>query len=222
MKAPFVIILFLILFSATAQNDSIALPKRSVVATNKMNVVYRGIMNPISIAVADCKSYEVSAPGLQKVSEGKYTLAPGQGLETKVVVNIVNHDDTVSIEEHIFRIKSIPKMMGKINDQNCYSCIVEVSKGGLEKAIITIGYNDFTFDMDETFFKVESFKVVLRGEKIKVVGNKFSPEALKLLSKLKTGTVFLIEDIQYPNPLDSCRSLPLPVTVMIVDDLKRF
>ena len=209
-------------FLVAAQNDSIVVVKKSVVALDKVNVVYRGILNPISIAVADCKSYQVSAPGLQKVSEGKYTLAPGQGLETKVVVTIVNYDDTVSMEEHIFRIKSIPKMMGKINNQNCYNCIVEVSKGGLEKVIITIGYNDFTFDMEETFFKVESFKVVYGKEKMEVHGDKFSRLALKLLSKLKAGSVFRIEDIKYPNPLDFCRVVPLPITVMIVDNSEKF
>lgn len=216
MKKFFFILILFTSFSIIAQHDSFASLKKSVIALDKVNVVYRGVLNPISIAVTNCKSYEVSGLGLKKVSEGKYTISPGQGLEMKLTVTIINNDDSVSIEEHFFRIKSIPKMMVKINNQNCYDCIVKLSSDKLKEAEITIGYNDFLFHTDPDYLKVESFKVVIGKEKLKVIGDKFSAEVLQLLLKLKSGTVFRIEDITYPNPLEYCRSVPLPVEVMIV------
>jgi hypothetical protein len=49
--------LFIISFHSYAQ-DTIPAAK-SVVALDKMNVVYRGVENPISIAVNNAKSYVI-------------------------------------------------------------------------------------------------------------------------------------------------------------------
>jgi hypothetical protein len=63
--------LFITIFSANAQSDSIVLPKKSLISLDKAKTVYRGILNPISIAVSECKSYEVIGIGVKQVSKGK-------------------------------------------------------------------------------------------------------------------------------------------------------
>ena len=56
--------IFIISFHSYAQ-DTIPAAK-SVVALDKMNVVYRGVENPISIAVNNAKSYIISGKGVSK------------------------------------------------------------------------------------------------------------------------------------------------------------
>lgn len=116
--------LFLVLFSinTNAQSDSIV-AKRSVVALDKVKTIYRGIANPISIAVSDCKSFTVEGIGVKEVVKGKYTISPGQGLETKVTVTVINLDDSISVEEHTFKIATIPNVSARINNQNCTNWI---------------------------------------------------------------------------------------------------
>jgi hypothetical protein len=57
-------------FLTFAQSDFLSI-NRSVISLDKVKTVYRGIANPISIAVSGCKSYEVSGLGLEEVSKGK-------------------------------------------------------------------------------------------------------------------------------------------------------
>lgn len=52
-------ILFLLFSLSIYAQDTIPASK-SVIALDKMNVVYRGIYTPISIAVNDAKSYNVN------------------------------------------------------------------------------------------------------------------------------------------------------------------
>lgn len=203
-------------FSAFAQKDTSATSKRSVIALDKVKVVYRGIVNPISIAVSNCKSFTISGLGVQKDEEGKYHIAPGQGLEAKIVVTIINFDDSISIEEHTFKIENVPLILAKINNNNCYNCIIELSKEDIKNAIITVGLNDFKFDLNMKNNIVEWFTVKLKSP-ILVNGNKFSEEALKEINKLKVGTMFIIEDVHYSNPNDICRSPLNPLKIMITD-----
>ena len=90
MKANIYLVFFIFLsISFYAQNDSIVKLKQqlSVVSVDKMNVVYRGVPNPISIAVNNAKSYTISGDGVS-FQNGKYVLKPVSGTEAKVIVEI--------------------------------------------------------------------------------------------------------------------------------------
>ena len=144
------IFLFVILsnFIVDAQSDTIISAKRSVIALDKVKTVYWGIYNTISIAVSDCKSFKVEGIGVTEVSNGKYTLSPGQGIETKILVTITNFDGSISVEEYSFTVSNIPMLSAKIDNQNCYNCIVELSKEEIKNSVIGIGWNDVKIDLD--------------------------------------------------------------------------
>ena len=162
--------------NSIAQSDTIVSAKRSVIALDKVKTIYRGFENPITIAVSDCKSFTVKGIGLREVWKGRYTISPGQGLESKVIITIINLDDSITIEEHVFKIADIPRIIAKIDDKNCYNCIVELSKKEIKNAIISIGVNDFKFDLDfeGEYFRVNEFDIVSKGNTIKVQGYTFS------------------------------------------------
>ena len=96
-------ILFLLFSISIYPQDTIPASK-SVVALDKMNVVYRGVENPISIAVNNAKSYVISGKGVSKKEDGSYVLRPGSGNETIVFVEIENFDGSKVVEEHVFRV----------------------------------------------------------------------------------------------------------------------
>jgi hypothetical protein len=59
-----------------AQNDTVIVskPKIGVISVDKLNVVYRGIANPISIAVPNAKSFKATGLGVT-FNNGKYFIS---------------------------------------------------------------------------------------------------------------------------------------------------
>ncbi|MDP5001239.1 MAG: hypothetical protein NWQ15_05020, partial [Flavobacterium sp.] len=96
-------ILFLLISLSIYAQDTIPASK-SVIALDKMNVVYRGVENPLSIAVNNAKSYVIYGDGVSKNEEGKLVIRPGYSNETKVFVEIENFDGSKVVEEHVFRV----------------------------------------------------------------------------------------------------------------------
>ncbi len=121
------LLIFCLLFCQflLAQNDTVLVskPKIGVISVDKLNVVYRGIQNPISIAVPNAKSFTVSGLGV-KEENGKYYISPGQGNEVIITLEIILENDSKVVEEHVFRIKNLKKHIARINNKNCQNCIV--------------------------------------------------------------------------------------------------
>jgi hypothetical protein len=127
----FIFLSFLVVTSLTSFAQDSLVPKKSklgVIAATEMNVVYRGVRNPIAIAVPHAKSFTVSGPGVSQ-EKGNYYIAPGQGNEMIVTLEIVLEDDSKVVEEHVFRIKTVPYPQGRINNRNwgsrCYIFTLE-------------------------------------------------------------------------------------------------
>jgi len=186
-------ILFLLFSLPNNAQDTIPASK-SVIALDKMNVVYRGVSNPISIAVNNAKSYVIYGNGVSKNDEGKYILRPGSGNETKIFVEIENFDGSKVVEEHVFRIKGLPAPIGTLNDE--YS-----TKGNLiftlketREAKIGIKYINLLFDVK---FEVTQFSIKIpRFDTITIEGNVIPDEVVELLKKVKKNDFILIRDIK--------------------------
>ena len=184
--------LFIISFHSYAQ-DTIPAAK-SVVALDKMNVVYRGIPNPISIAVNNAKSYVISGKGVLKKDDGKYVIYPGSGNETKVFVEIENFDGSKVIEEHVFRIKGLPAPIGTLNGQYSTNGILFFSLKELEEAEVSFKFIDFLFpiDLNVTHFsiKVSNYPIV------NIDGNKITSDVFNLLKKARKNDLIVISHIR--------------------------
>jgi len=111
------IVSLLLLFSINLiAQDTISKPQLSIISLDKVKVVYRGIDNPITVAVPNAKEYWVSGPGVSKTDEhGKYIIRPGSGNELKIVVKIIFEDNSSVYEEHVYQIKRIPILSSKLN-----------------------------------------------------------------------------------------------------------
>lgn len=199
MKFTFFTLLFITYFFGFAQDTLVS--KKSnlgLIAATEMNVVYRGVRNPIAIAVPHAKSFTVSGIGVSE-ENGNYYISPGQGNEMVVTVEIILEDDSKVVEEHVFRIKNIGKPLGRINKRNCKNCIVIIQISELKNAEISVFFEDFVTGLQ---LNVTSFSIELSNKtNIKILGNKIDEETFNQLKKLKNDAEFKIHNINYTEGL---------------------
>jgi len=193
----FIFLSFLVLSSLTGFAQDSLVPKKSnlgVIAATEMNLVYRGVRNPISITVPHAKSFTASGIGVSE-ENGNYYISPGQGNEMIVTLEIVLEDDSKVVKEHVFRIKTVPYPQGRINNRNCNDCYVNMNVEALKNAVISVHFEDFQYDYT---FEVTSF-VIDKPKKpgIIVEGNTIDENAFNQLKKLKKGDIIIIGAIKY-------------------------
>ena len=81
-----------------------------------MNVVYRGVPNPMTISIPGIPNNKVSAsaPGLNKQSGSKYVMNPGTGRTVTITASGTLPDGQRISTKSEFRIKDIPRPTGAI------------------------------------------------------------------------------------------------------------
>lgn len=169
-------------------------PNSATISADKMNVVYRGVENPMTISFAGVSDNNVSAsaPGLSKSSGvGKYVMRPGGG--QSVVINVTGKlpDGTGVSDKATFRIKDIPKPSGTIAGQPDN---VSLPKSNVEIATVAAKLFDFDFELN---IDVVSFKIKVPGQPtVSVNGNKMNDQAKSALRKASRGDGVQIFDIR--------------------------
>lgn len=204
------ILVFILLFPIVVfAQDTISQPKLSVISLDNVKVVYRGVDNPISIAVQNAKSFTISGSGIILNKDGKYTIKPGSGIETKVYVKIVLLDNSIVTEEHVFQIKGLPSPTGTLNNQFSTQGYLEFSLEELKDAKLGIILIDFIFKLNlevtEYTLKVPRHKALI------IKGNIITEEALNLIKKARRKDFIIISNMkgnymgtnQNPKPISS-------------------
>ena len=169
-------------------------PNSATISADKMNVVYRGVTNPMTISFAGIPDNLVNAtaPGLSKGSGvGKYNMNPGSGREVVINVSGKLPDGTSVADKATFRIKDIPKPTGTIAGQ---MDDVKLPKNTVEIATIGAVLEDFDFELP---IQVTSFKIKVPGQpSVEVSGTKLSTQAKNALRKARRGDGIQIFDIK--------------------------
>ncbi|WP_299050122.1 gliding motility protein GldM [uncultured Polaribacter sp.] len=192
-------------------------PSTAVVSADKMNVVYRGLDNPISVSLPGVSdnNLKVSALGGRIAGRGgKYSVSPGSGKELSINVSAKLSSGKNVTSKKQFRIKDIPAAMGSARGQ---FGVVRMPKASLARTPIGAGLPDFVFDLK---LKVNSFKVKVPGQvTVLVKGTVFSAQAKKALAKAKRGDVVTIFDINASIIGNSSYKLQkvLPVSIEITN-----
>ncbi len=172
---------------------TITKPNAAVISADKMNVVYRGLSNPMTISIPGVADNNVraSAPGLSKLSGSKYTLKPQSGREVKITATGKLPDGKNIETTTAFRIKEIPKPEGTIRGE---SGTIKMPRNNLEISTIGAMMDDFDFDLD---IAVSGFKLKIPGQPTVVVkGNKFDNSAKSALKRASRGDLVQIFDIE--------------------------
>lgn len=169
-------------------------PNSAVISADKMNVVYRGVANPMTISIPGIPDNLVNASGagLSKASgSGKYIMTPSAGREVKInVTGKLPNGQSVSSSQ-VFRIKDIPSPQGTIRKQGGY---VKMPGASLENSTVGAELPDFDFDL---VLNTSGFTLKVPGQSAVVVsGNKMNDAARKAIAKAKRGDVVTIFDIK--------------------------
>jgi gliding motility-associated protein GldM len=169
-------------------------PNSAVISADKMNVVYRGVNNPMTISIPGVPAVNASAPGLRKVGgAGKYmmnvTTVRAREVNIKVSGKLAN-GTTVS-DSKKFRIKGIPRPVGTVRGEDGS---IKMAKNALEISSIGAILPDFDFDIK---LKVTGFKFKVEGQPtVKVPGGRLNAKAKSALRKAKRGSSVQIIDIK--------------------------
>lgn len=173
----------------------IARPNDAVISADKMNVVYRGLDNPISVSLPGVpdKDISVSAPGssLRKTGNGKFIMRPGSGNSVNINVSAKLNDGNTINSTTTYRIKDVPAAMGSVRGK---FGIVDLPKSSAARAVIEAGLPDFLFDLE---LQVNSFKMKVPDKPtVLVTGNKLDAKAQSVLSSAKRGDMVTFFDIK--------------------------
>lgn len=172
----------------------VAKPNSAVISADKMNVVYRGVENPITISMPGVpdNAVKANAPGLKKVAGvGKYVMNPGNGKEVKINVSATLPDGTPVNSAQTFRIKDIPAPMATARGEWGR---IKMPKSTLAKVTIGATLPDFVFDLN---LNVSGFMFKAPGKPaVEVRGTKLDANAIRVLNSVRPGDDVMIFDVK--------------------------
>ncbi|RYJ45127.1 GldM family protein [Flavobacterium beibuense] len=214
----FFLFLFLTSQLLTAQTNNI-----SVISVEKANIVYRGISNPIKIAVPEAKSYNVTSSGklTKKDSLGNYYLNVNgiQGKTVKINIETTLANDSIIKEYKEFEVRDIPRPRANIiSSYNGGACEMTLSQ--LKELKLNVVIDNMAFNFDQNYSKVMSFIIKAEGyENIWIEGDSITPKAYSVLKNLKAGTELYIYDVHQYNPHNYCLRSLGPIIIKIVEEV---
>lgn len=166
-------------------------PTGGSITADKMNVVYRGVTNPISASIngADGPISMSASTGSLSGSNGKYNFVVSGGNTVTFTASAKTSTGKTVKETKEFRIKPVPPPQGQIRGKNALT----TSKSSVSRLQVEAAIPDFEFPVS---FTVTSFKVKVPGQKtVSVNGNSLSA-AGHVLDKVKAGDAVNIFDIE--------------------------
>jgi gliding motility-associated protein GldM len=173
---------------------TVAKPNAATISADKMNVVYRGVKNPMTISFAGIADNNVnaSAQGLSRVSGSKYIMDATKISGREVTINVTGKIDGQTVgDKATFRIKDLPKPTGTLRGEDG---TVKMQRNAIEISTIGAKFDDFDFELP---LRVTGFKFKVPGQPtIDVNGNKLDSRAKAALLKAKRGTDVTIFDIE--------------------------
>jgi GldM C-terminal domain len=198
MKTILLLLLFNTVLFAQSKKDSI--PNLSVVSLEQAHILYRGLSNPIKIAVPNAKSFTATAPGLEKKDEyGNYSfnITSVPGTEVTLSIVILLNNGSYKAENQIFEIRDISRPYVVINGNYlAENAVIGLTKQELSTSAIQAGFQNLQFTLNE--IDAVSFEVIWPDKTSDFIeGSKLDANALKKLKKLSVGSIITINNIDF-------------------------
>lgn len=171
-------------------------PNSAVISADKMNVVYRGVSNPMTISVPGAKNVSASAPGLRQVSGSQYAMNPTNIKAREVSINVsatLPGGEPFS-DSKVFRIEEIPRPSGTIRGQMMQGGPIRMQRSSLAKSTVSAVLPNFAFDLN---LNISGFSIRVEGERtIEVNGQRLNQAAKRVLQNARRGSSVQIFDIK--------------------------
>ncbi|MFV0530258.1 MAG: gliding motility protein GldM [Flavobacteriales bacterium] len=181
------------------------------VTADKMNVVYRGLDNPMSATMSGAKDGTIkltaSTGSLSSRGGGKYMYKPGSGETVTFTISGTTPKGKTVTEKVTYRIKNVPKPQGMVRGESALA----LPASSIGKVTVEAGFPNFLFDIKTN---VTSFKVKVPGKlTMNCSGNRMSEEAKASFAKLRRGETVQIFDIKATSTVPIKDATPIVITV---------
>ncbi len=216
MKSIIVLFTLTISLIASAQEK-----KYATIAMPGRYITYRGINNPIKIAVPEAKSFTANGIVLDKVDdEGNYLLKVTTIYQDTVSVNIdiVLNDGQHKIEKQLFEVRDFRAPLIEFDDK-LYSSGTVV---GIERKRLKENSFEQVFPFSTSKENVFIREIIVYSDKWKQgilnQGNKFNSETLNKIAKLKDGSIVHIAIIYNVKGAENYKLPDLGISFIILKD----
>ena len=195
------------------QGSFVVAPPAVSVSATKMNVVYRGIDNPIAVGggVGGEISATASSGSLTRTGNGTYNLRPGEANEVTISVS----SQGSSLGSMKFRVKDLPKPTALIRN------VVngQVSKSALQAAgRVEAEMKDFDFDGVHYDVVGYTFRYKTKSgttKEAKASSGGFTDEIRTAISQSNVGDMFVFTAIQVRGNDGKTKTLETPIGIEI-------
>ena len=197
----------------TFENSFVVAPPAVSVSATKMNVVYRGIDNPIAVGggVGGEINASASSGSLTRTGNGTYNLRPGEANEVTISVT----SGGSSLGSMKFRVKDLPKPVAII--RNVVNGVV--SKSALQAAgRVEAEMKDFDFDGVKYDVVGYTFRYKTKSgttKEAKANSGSFTDEIRNAISQANVGDMFVFTAIQVRGNDGKTKTLETPIGVEI-------
>jgi len=182
-----------------------------VVSPDKMNVLYIGVDNPLSVSVPGFGPDKVSAsiPGATMRSKGGGKYIAKVRRPGKVNVNVSVKDEegkSKVVGKAKFRVKRVPDPVPSVAGQSGGSIKTSTFKA---QAGIIAELKDFDFDLR---FRIVSFEMLYSKPRADLVSAKgtnerFTPKMKAMIKRAKPGDTFVFNDVKAKGPDGTTRKI---------------
>ncbi|AZA92479.1 gliding motility-associated protein GldM [Chryseobacterium nakagawai] len=180
-------------YNVIAGPREVKLEKGLLLSADKMNVMYRGLENPVSGSIlgADNSKLSLSAPGatVRNTAPGKWIVKPSTGTTVKLTLSGVDPYGKSVSQVFEYRIKNVPPPQGQMRGQN----VLSMPATSIPNQSVQAAIPDFDFPVS---FNVTQFMVRVPGRAALLIHGNTLSEAAGLIKNLRTGDVVSIFDIK--------------------------
>lgn len=166
--------------------------KGALLSATKMNVLYRGVDNPISGSIlgADNGATTLSASnGSVSGGRGSWVVRPGAGATTDLTISGRGPKGETISQKFTFRIKNVPPPQGQIRGQN----VVSMPASSIPNQTVAATIPDFDFPVS---FQVTGFYFKVPGKAATFVSGSNLSSVAGMTKGLRTGDVCYVFNIQ--------------------------
>ena len=195
-------------------------PNSAVISADKMNVVYRGVKNPMTISIPGVPTVSANGPGLSSAGgNSKYVMDVTNIKAKEVKINVSGKlpDGTSVSDSKVFRIKEIPRPIGNVAGRDASGGAIRMPRNTAAVAQVSAKLPDFVFDLN---LNVVSFQFQVQGKPpVTVTGNKLNGAAKAALNGAPRGAVVTLFNIKAKIVGNSSYTLPniSPVFIELTD-----
>jgi gliding motility-associated protein GldM len=180
-------------YNVIAGPREVKLEKGLLLSADKMNVMYRGLENPVSGSIlgADNSKLSLSAPGatVRGTGPGKWIVKPTSGTTVKLTLSGIDPYGKSVSQVFEYRIKNVPPPQGQMRGQN----VLSMPATSIPNQSVQAAIPDFDFPVS---FTVTQFMVRVPGKAALLIHGSSLDDAAGLVRNLRTGDVVSIFDIK--------------------------